>query len=294
MSEPLRRAIVESGVAFLKIEHDTGIARASISRFVAGRRSLRLDLADRLAAYFGLELRRKRVGGEEMVSALVIPVSKTQIEAAGRLYQEHLSQWRLVDSCFRLLRERVPDFSAEACLLKVAAVNELYRTNVYAVVRMAEHVQRVLADQEPETAGPELVETLAALNPTKNQAPRRHFSFASKFAHFFIEPDRYPILDSFAVRRLKFHLGKKCYSNDVEHPYLAFVRNLNELKKLSGFSGENKALDCYLWLSGQYKKWVKNPKAEVASESRKLFQIKTGEVVHLCRSLLAECEYPKS
>jgi plasmid maintenance system antidote protein VapI len=62
MSEPLRRAIVESGVAFLKIEQDTGIARASISRFVAGRRSLRLDLADRLAAYFGLELRPKRKG----------------------------------------------------------------------------------------------------------------------------------------------------------------------------------------------------------------------------------------
>jgi plasmid maintenance system antidote protein VapI len=62
MSDPLRRAIIESGVAFLKIEQDTGIARASISRFVAGKRSLRLDLADKLAAYFRLELRAKRRG----------------------------------------------------------------------------------------------------------------------------------------------------------------------------------------------------------------------------------------
>ena len=48
LSNPLRRAIVESGIPFLKIEQDTGIQRASISRFVAGKRSLRLDLADKL------------------------------------------------------------------------------------------------------------------------------------------------------------------------------------------------------------------------------------------------------
>jgi plasmid maintenance system antidote protein VapI len=60
LSEPLRRAIVESGFPFLKIEQDTGIHRASVSRFVAGKRSLRLDVADKLAAYFGLELRPAR------------------------------------------------------------------------------------------------------------------------------------------------------------------------------------------------------------------------------------------
>jgi plasmid maintenance system antidote protein VapI len=62
MSEPLRRAIVESGVPYLRIEQETGVQRACISRFVAGKRSLRLDLADKLAAYFGLELRPKRKG----------------------------------------------------------------------------------------------------------------------------------------------------------------------------------------------------------------------------------------
>jgi plasmid maintenance system antidote protein VapI len=56
MSEPLRRAIVESGIPFLKVEKETGVQRACISRFVAGKRSLRLDVADKLAAYFGLVL----------------------------------------------------------------------------------------------------------------------------------------------------------------------------------------------------------------------------------------------
>ncbi len=38
------------------MERETGVARASIMRFVRGSQSLRLDMAERLAAHFGLEL----------------------------------------------------------------------------------------------------------------------------------------------------------------------------------------------------------------------------------------------
>jgi plasmid maintenance system antidote protein VapI len=55
----LRRAILKSGVPYLRLERETGVARRSIVRFVRGERSLRLDMADRLAAYFGLELTRR-------------------------------------------------------------------------------------------------------------------------------------------------------------------------------------------------------------------------------------------
>ena len=62
MSEVLRRAIVESGEPFIAIERKTGVQRMSIARFVTGQQSLRLDIADKLAAYFRLELRPKRKG----------------------------------------------------------------------------------------------------------------------------------------------------------------------------------------------------------------------------------------
>ena len=62
ISDLLRRTIAESGIPYLTLESETGIARASIMRFVRGTQFLRLDLADRLAAYFGLELRPKRKG----------------------------------------------------------------------------------------------------------------------------------------------------------------------------------------------------------------------------------------
>lgn len=60
MTDPLRKALLESEKTFLELERATGVERASIMRFVTGKQSLRLDMADKLAAYFELELRTKR------------------------------------------------------------------------------------------------------------------------------------------------------------------------------------------------------------------------------------------
>jgi hypothetical protein len=55
------RAAVESGrTNYLTLERETGLTRASIMRFVAGKQSLRLDMADRLAVYFSLELQKRK------------------------------------------------------------------------------------------------------------------------------------------------------------------------------------------------------------------------------------------
>jgi plasmid maintenance system antidote protein VapI len=62
MTDVLRRAIVESGESYLGLSQATGVTRASIQRFVDRRNSLRLDLADRLAAHFELELRGRKLG----------------------------------------------------------------------------------------------------------------------------------------------------------------------------------------------------------------------------------------
>ena len=58
ITDPLRRAIVASGMSYKALCRETGVTRASIQRFVDGRNSLRLDIADRLAAFFGLTLRK--------------------------------------------------------------------------------------------------------------------------------------------------------------------------------------------------------------------------------------------
>lgn len=57
ITEALRQAILDSGEPYLRLQNETGVERGSIARFVRGDRSLRLDIADKLALHFGLELR---------------------------------------------------------------------------------------------------------------------------------------------------------------------------------------------------------------------------------------------
>jgi plasmid maintenance system antidote protein VapI len=64
ISDVLRQVVRDSGVALKALERETGVQRASLSRFLAGRQSLRLDAADRLAAYFGLRLLRPEKKGK--------------------------------------------------------------------------------------------------------------------------------------------------------------------------------------------------------------------------------------
>ena len=56
MTELLREAIAGAD-SLLGIERDTGVKRAALRRFRDGKQSLRLDMADKLAAHFGIESR---------------------------------------------------------------------------------------------------------------------------------------------------------------------------------------------------------------------------------------------
>jgi plasmid maintenance system antidote protein VapI len=59
ITDILKDAIVKSGIPYKALERETGVQRSSIQRFIDGRQTIRLDAADRLAAFFGLKL----VGG---------------------------------------------------------------------------------------------------------------------------------------------------------------------------------------------------------------------------------------
>lgn len=58
MTDVLRTAVRKCGVTQYRIAQDTGILETSLSRFMRGKCSLRLDKADVLAEYLGLTLVR--------------------------------------------------------------------------------------------------------------------------------------------------------------------------------------------------------------------------------------------
>ena len=57
IAETLKAAIEASELPFLTLQQRTGVTRQSLMSFVKGERTLRLDMADKLAEFFGLELR---------------------------------------------------------------------------------------------------------------------------------------------------------------------------------------------------------------------------------------------
>ena len=60
MTDLLRKTVADSGIRLLVLEQRTGVKRGSIMRFLRGDQSLRLDKADALATYFGLELTKRK------------------------------------------------------------------------------------------------------------------------------------------------------------------------------------------------------------------------------------------
>jgi len=60
LTEALRAAISECELSFKSLERETGIVRQSLMKFARGEQSLRLDMADKLAKFFQIEVLRKR------------------------------------------------------------------------------------------------------------------------------------------------------------------------------------------------------------------------------------------
>jgi len=58
LTDALKKAVNDSGLPLLQVSKGSGVAYASLIRFMSGQRSLRLDMADKLAEYFKVKVRR--------------------------------------------------------------------------------------------------------------------------------------------------------------------------------------------------------------------------------------------
>ena len=210
-----------------------------------------------------------------MIEPAKVP-SPEQLAAADRIYGLAV-EWQQIDRALYLLAERVGGYSSEAVLLKATAINSLYSTNVYAIVRVAEFMAGVLSKEALDEAGPELVEKLANVpkGGSEKKARRRH-SFASKFAHFFINPNRFPILDRFTEEMVRRHLGGGATGED-QGRYVTFARGIDRLRAMVVPHPSNADLDHYLLIAGQYYEWMaKDENAAIGSEMKAIFR-KGGE-----------------
>jgi len=208
---------------------------------------------------------------------VAIPIAQAQIDAANRLHVR-CAQWSSTDRAFERLATGSPGWDRESCILKSAVINDLYSTRVFAIWRMAEHLTHVMANRPADEH--DLAEAIASLpNAEGDAVERRHWSFASKVLHFFVDGDRYPICDSFCRIMVAYHLGLGGRVPDAGNPYRAFMANLERVRELSNIDASLRDLDRYMWLVGQYRDWLKKGDEAITNgELRGLFEDATVEV----------------
>ena len=196
---------------------------------------------------------------------LAVPLTTLQLEAAERLHSQ-MKQWRASAAALRRVAERFPRFDATACLVKVVCLNGLYGTNLCAIQRMAAHIKDVMSASRLRPDD-ERVERIARLPKTATDRKQRHHrSFASKFCHFFVDEARFPIMDSYAVRTLQRHLGRRNITRDDSRCYAAFTKNLETLRRLSGLRPSTTELDRYLWIAGAIHARQRDPNAPLNAD----------------------------
>ncbi len=190
-----------------------------------------------------------------------VRISADQIAAAAGL-SDVMDPWRVTDGALNALRTRFPEFDLQACALKVCAINSLYNTNLYAIWSMAEHCSSVMTGDSPPE-GPALVDALALLGR------RRHISFASKFAHFFVNSEAYPIYDYYAVKMVAHVLqSRRVWPND----YSEFFAWVSQVREVTGCPCTLKELDQYLWLGGMYREFLSKDDAKLSRNVMSLFR----------------------
>lgn len=221
---------------------------------------------------------------------------KTQFDSARDLYNK-MDDWKCKDRILNGLREAEPDFANfRETLQKVLAINEFYNAGgsnllamaIFIATRGSEIMElyHQRKSQDTRNAHIEVVRRIALReiklgNTKKDGCP----VFASKFAHFFIDPEAFPILDDKAEKMVLIHLGDcRLYPESQKEEdridytmgkrYEQFYDNLLRLKKmiLNSHNSEpcNKELDQYLWLAGNYR-MMKLEASGVNKEIKKIY-----------------------
>lgn len=200
---------------------------------------------------------------------LSVPLVETQVIAAGKLHDE-LEQWKAADRALDYLGKAMPsNTQLDQVLLKAAALNQLYATRVFALHAMASHIVEVFSSEAMRDEC-SLVERIAYLEASGKE----HESFASKYCHFFVDNDRFPLFDQYAPVVVRMHLGRgnyRCKTSD--RTYRNFYEDLQTLRRSISFDPTVRELDHYLWLRGQWETLSgKGERAPIGVEVKGLFR----------------------
>ena len=179
--------------------------------------------------------------------------SSEQVEHYLRAWDElenyHLQEEALDKLFFTLCPENL-DMSD--ILLKVAALNDFYSTNIFSVYPVAKHILSLNIDERLMTGDVALVSDIQKV--TINGVEKNFYSFTTKYCSHH-RPLDYPIYDSYVEKVL-------CYFRDRDKfasfkttelkDYAKFKGTLIDFRSFYGLDQYNlKEIDKYMWQLGK-------------------------------------------
>lgn len=198
-----------------------------------------------------------------------ILLSEAKLDAATYLYHQ-LRGWVFHETILDGMREHEPsNLELDIVDAKVLVLNTLYRTRLFATRQMAQHIVSVFKASSHSDG--RLVEAISMVRFRGKSY--RFMSFASKYCHFFVSPERYCIFDRYNLRALKAHLGVQRYTiRNLSTDYQTFLDGLRLLVTRNALKCSWRELDHYLYLWGVWRDYlIPSRRGRVAGAIKELF-----------------------
>lgn len=174
--------------------------------------------------------------------------------------EKYLKQWDKLES-YRLQESSLDKLFLELCpknkkiedvLLKVAALNDFYSTNIFSVYPVAKHILSLNIDGALENGDVSLVSKIQCV--TIGKAKKHFYSFASKYCSHH-NPNDYPIYDSYVDQILRYFRKEDSFRkflNDDLKDYSKFKSILIDFRRFYDLEVYSlKEIDRYLWQLGK-------------------------------------------
>jgi hypothetical protein len=154
----------------------------------------------------------------------------------------------------RLFRLYPTNTDPEQVLLKVAALNALYSTQIFDLVGLARHIVEGKVDPLLAAGDPKAIDRISPAPLGRDRAPRSVLSFATKYCSFH-KPEAYPILDSYVEQVLVEYRRRDAFAtfrSEEIRDYRTFKAKLEAFTSFYGL-GQCSLRDIhrFLWLTGR-------------------------------------------
>jgi hypothetical protein len=139
-------------------------------------------------------------------------------------------------------------------LIKTSALNDLYRTNIFATPELAKHITALNIDPKVHVGDLAIVAEIAKFEI--REKTKTFYSFATKYCHWHNQAE-YPIFDSRVHNSLVAYKKQDGFAEfkeeDLRH-YPSFKEIINMFIDFYSLSGVSyKELDKFLWLNDREK-----------------------------------------